>query len=100
MVQKSFLIVLLLLLLNSCSSIDKPIEIITAPIEIPLAQLPDPSPIVVNNINWKIINLDNKIYYGLSVSDYELLAINMLEIKRYILAQKNIITYYRQNTTN
>jgi hypothetical protein len=100
MVQKSFLIVLLLLLLSSCSSTDKPIEVITAPIDIPLAQLPDPSPIVVNNINWKIINLDNKIYYGLSVSDYELLAINMLEIKRYILAQKNIIVYYRQNTTN
>jgi hypothetical protein len=100
MVQKSFLIVLLLLLLSSCSSTDKPIEVITAPINIPLAQLPDPSPIVVNNINWKIINLDNKIYYGLSVSDYELLAINMLEIKRYILAQKNIIVYYRQNTTN
>jgi hypothetical protein len=100
MVQKSFLIVLLLLLLSSCSSTDKPIGVITAPIDIPLAQLPDPSPIVVNNINWKIINLDNKIYYGLSVSDYELLAINMLEIKRYILAQKNIIVYYRQNTTN
>jgi hypothetical protein len=100
MVQKSFLIVLLLLLLSSCSSTDKPIEVVTAPIEIPLTQLPDPSPVVLNNINWKIINLDNKIYYGLIVSDYELLAINMLEIKRYILAQKNIITYYRQNTTN
>lgn len=100
MAQKSFLIVLLLLLLSSCSSTTKPVEVITTPVEVPLTQLPDPSPIVMNNIKWKIINLDNKIYYGLGVTDYELLAVNMLELKRYILAQKNIITYYRQNTTN
>ena len=99
MVQKSFLIVLLLLALSSCSS-TKPIEIVTTPVQLPIAQLPDPSPIVMSDISWKIINLDNKIYYGLAVSDYQLLATNMLELKRYILAQKNIITYYRQNTTN
>ena len=100
MVQKSFLIALLLLALSSCGTTTKPIEIITKPIEIQLKQIPDPTPIVMNNITWKIINIDNKIYYSISVADYELLAVNMLELKRYILAQKNIIIYYRQNTTN
>jgi len=100
MVQKSFLIVLLLLALSSCGTTTKPIEIITKPVEINLKQVPDPNPIVMNNIKWKIINLDNKIYYGISVADYQLLSTNMLELKRYILAQKNIIMYYRDNTQN
>jgi hypothetical protein len=100
MVQKNFLIVLLLLALSSCGTTTKPLEIITKPAEIHLKQIPDPNPIVMNNIKWKIINLDNKIYYGISVADYELLSTNMLELKRYILAQKNIIIYYRDNTKN
>ena len=101
MVQKSFLIVLLLLALSSCGATPPPaIEVITKPVEISIQQLPDPNPIVMNNIKWKVINLDSKIYYGLAVADYELLASNMLELKRYIIAQKNIITYYRENTTN
>jgi hypothetical protein len=91
---------LLLLALSSCGTTTKPIEIITKPVEINLKQVPDPNPIVMNNIKWKIINLDNKIYYGISVADYQLLSTNMLELKRYILAQKNIIMYYRDNTQN
>ena len=100
MVQKSFLIVLSLLALSSCGATTKPVEIITKPIEIQIEQIPNPNPMVLNNIKWKVINLDNKIYYGLPVSDYELLSSNMLEIKQYIIAQQNIITYYRDNTTN
>ena len=100
MVQKSFLIVLLLLALSSCGTTTKPVEIITKPVEIQVKQIPDPAPMVINNITWKILNINNKIYYGISVADYELLSTNMLELKRYILAQKNIITYYRDNTTN
>jgi hypothetical protein len=100
MVQKSFLIVLLLLALSSCGTTTKPVEIITKPVEIQVKQIPDPAPIVMNDITWKILNINNKIYYGISVADYELLSTNMLELKRYILAQKNIITYYRDNTTN
>lgn len=100
MVQKSFLTVLLLLALSSCGNTTKPVEIITKPVEIQVKQIPDPAPMVMNNITWKILNINNKIYYGISVADYELLSTNMLELKRYILAQKNIITYYRDNTTN
>lgn len=100
MVQKNFLVALLLLVLSSCGNTTKPVEIQTIPTVIPITQLADPNPIVMNNITWKVINLNNDIYYGITVADYELLAANMLELKRYILAQKNIIKYYRQNTTN
>ena len=36
------------------------------------------------------------LLYALSVRDYETLAINMAEIKRYILQQKQIIIYYEK----
>lgn len=99
MVQKSFLAVLLILALSSCAAGVKPVEIVSKPTEIVFTPPPDPNPIVLSNITWKVINLNDKIYYGISVSDYELLASNMLEIKRYIAAQKNIIVYYEQNTS-
>lgn len=98
MVQKSFLAVLLILALSSCGAAVKPVEIISKPAEVVFTPPPAPNPIVLSNITWKVINLNDKIYYGISVSDYELLAVNMLEIKRYISAQKNIIVYYEQNT--
>ena len=36
------------------------------------------------------------LLYALSVRDYETLALNMAEIKRYILQQKQIIIYYEK----
>jgi hypothetical protein len=39
-------------------------------------------------------NGDPLVAYVLSVRDYETLAINMAEIKRYIEQQKSIIVYY------
>ena len=36
------------------------------------------------------------LFYALSVRDYETLALNMAEIKRYILQQKQIIIYYEK----
>ena len=100
MVQKSFLAVLCLLLLSNCSTkaIPETLVVDTAPVSISIEQPTQPNPLVLSNITWKILNIDNNIYYGLSVSDYELLASNMLDIKRYILAQKNIITYYEDVT--
>jgi len=38
----------------------------------------------------------NFLFYALSVRDYETLAINMAEIKRYIQQQKEIIIYYEK----
>ena len=98
MVQKSFLAVLGLLLLSNCSTKPEPIIIDTAPVAITIEQPEQPNAIVLSDISWKVLNINNDIYYGLSVTDYELLAVNMLDIKRYILAQKNIINYYEDVT--
>lgn len=98
MVRKIFLIVLSLSLLSSCSPKVKPIEIITKPVEIVIVAPPPPEPVVLNDITWKVLNINDIIYYGISVADYGLLAGNMLELKRYIIAQKNIIVYYKEAT--
>tara|TARA_B100000795_G_scaffold234665_1_gene193932 strand:- start:453 stop:677 length:225 start_codon:yes stop_codon:yes gene_type:complete len=41
-------------------------------------------------------NGDPLVAYVLSVKDYETLALNMAEIKRYIEQQKSIIVYYEK----
>jgi|TARA_R100000789_G_scaffold60742_1_gene58203 hypothetical protein len=39
------------------------------------------------------------LFYVISVRDYETLALNMAEIKRYIEQQKQIIIYYEKAVT-
>ena len=36
------------------------------------------------------------VFVAMSIADYELMAYNMQEIKRYINQQKEIIVYYRK----
>lgn len=36
------------------------------------------------------------VFYALSVRDYETLALNMAELKKYIQQQKEIIVYYEE----
>ena len=95
MVQKLCLIASCLLLLVSCSPKTEPVEVISTPVEIQLQHPKSPEPIKLANIKWNVINHEDKIYYALSVSDYEVLALNMADIKRYIQAQINIINYYK-----
>ena len=94
MVLKTFLIILSsLLLLTNCSP--REIQITTTPVAISTVRPPNPRPLVLSNINWSVINLNDTIYYGISVSDYELLSLNMQEITRYISEQRNLVTYYQ-----
>ena len=65
----------------------------------------------MNNIKFYVVTSDNFedfkkryekdngtfLFYALSVRDYETLAINMAEIKRYIEQQKQIIIYYEKS---
>ena len=46
--------------------------------------------------NFQKENGDPLVAYVLSVRDYETLALNMAEIKRYIQQQKEIIIYYKE----
>jgi hypothetical protein len=39
------------------------------------------------------------VFFAMSVPDYELMAYNMQEIKRYIREMKEVVVYYRKVTT-
>jgi hypothetical protein len=39
------------------------------------------------------------VFLAMSVSDYELMAYNMQEIKRYVNEMKEVVIYYRKVTT-
>ena len=116
MALKNYLKVLSLLLLclviSSCSSWPKlkQIEIKTVQVERVIPTQNRPRPLNMNDIKFYVVTSDNFedfkkryekdngtfLFYALSVRDYETLAINMAEIKRYIEQQKQIIIYYEK----
>ena len=116
MVLKNYLKVLsllpLCLAISSCSSWPelKQIEIKTVQVERVIPTPNRPRPLNMNDIKFYVVTSENFedfkkryekdngifLFYALSVRDYETLAINMAEIKRYIEQQKHIIIYYEK----
>ena len=107
-------LLLLSLLLSSCASWPsiKTVEVKTVEVErqIPVQNRP-PQLQMNTDMKWWVVTEDNfaefkknfqkengdpLVAYVLSVKDYETLAINMAEIKRYIEQQKQIIIYYEE----
>ena len=117
MALKNYLKVLsllpLCLVISSCSSWPKlkQIEIKTVQVERVIPTQNRPRPLNMNNIKFYVVTSDTFedfkkryekdngtfLFYALSVRDYETLAINMAEIKRYIEQQKQIIIYYEKS---
>ena len=107
-------LLLLTLLLSSCSSWPKltQIEVQTVEVERNIPIQNRPQPITMNTtMKWWVVteenfkefkekfqkeNGDPLVAYVLSVRDYETLALNMAEIRRYIEQQKEIIIYYEE----
>jgi hypothetical protein len=107
---KSKLIVLLatILFLSSCSGV-KPIQIRTVEETTPI-QHPDlPNPIKLQDVEWHVITEDNLdefiqmlkdtrshvVFFAITPDDYELMAYNLQDIRRYIKELKEIIVYYK-----
>ncbi len=105
-------LLLLSLLLSSCASWPgiKTVEVKTVEVErqIPVQNRP-PQLQMNTDMKWWVVteenfkefkeafqkeNGDPLVAYVISVKDYETLALNMAEIKRYIEQQKSIIVYY------
>ena len=116
MEHKSYLTVLsallLSLLLSSCSTCDKlkRVEVKTVEVDRVIPTQNRPRQLDLNNITWFVVTDQNFdefrkrytkqngsfLFYAISVRDYETLALNMAEIKRYIEQQKQIIVYYEK----
>ena len=103
-------LLLLSLALSSCSSWPqlKQIEVKTVEIERNVPIQNRPRQLDLSSIKWYVVTEENFeefkkrftaengefLFYSISVRDYETLALNMADIKRYIEQQKNIIVYY------
>jgi|TARA_R110002126_G_scaffold126161_7_gene268456 hypothetical protein len=113
--QKSYLTVLsallLSLLLSSCSWDKlKRIEVKRVEVDRVIPTQNRPRELDLNDITWFVVTDQNFndfkkrytkqngnfLFYAMSVRDYETLALNMAEIKRYIEQQKQIIIYYEK----
>ena len=107
------LILPILLLSSGCSYFKNPIkqiEIKTVEVERVIPTQNRPKPMSMNDIYFYVVTEENfeefktkfvkengdLVGYVLSVRDYETLALNMAEIKRYIQQQKELIIYYEK----
>ena len=121
MEQKNFLgrwkvsLVLLLpflLLSSGCSSWREvlPVEVKTVEVERKIPIQNRPRPVKLDNVYFYVVSADNfddfkkrfekengdLVFYALSVRDYETIAYNMAELKRFIDQQQQIIVYYEE----
>lgn len=102
-------------MLSSCAEFKKvlPVEIKTVEVERKIPTQGRPRPISLNKIHFYVVTEDtfasfkkrfekengDLLFYAISVRDYETLALNMAEIKRFIEQQKQLIVYYEKAVT-
>lgn len=112
--QKYLVILSSLLLINGCSLLAPTKEVVvkTEYVQKTVPLQARPKPLKLDNIQWSVVTQDNIdsylnqftdtsiVFFALSVSDYETLALNMSEIRRYIEQQKAIIVYYETSLSN
>ena len=123
---KKLVFVLAILSLSGCSLLQQPpreVEVITKPVQIDIVQPVMPRPLNLKEPKWYVVS-DRKIpkeertymdkfeadikkkhggdlvFVAMTVADYELMAYNTQEIKRYISQLGEVIIYYREVTTN
>lgn len=106
------LLLLLPLLISSCSQFKKiaPLEVKTVEVERKIPVQKRPRPVDLNDLYFYVVTENtfddfkkrftkengDFLFYAISVRDYETLALNMSEIKRFIKQQKELIIYYEK----
>ena len=108
----ALLLLPLILLSSGCTTWNplKRIEIKTVEVDRVIPTQNRPRPVKMNDIYFYVVTEQNfeefkkrfvkengdLVGYVLSVRDYETLALNMAELKRYLIQQKEIIVYYEK----
>ena len=111
---------MILMMVSSCSLyhrlIPEPetqVQIVTKPVEKTIVQPILPREIDLKEPYWYVVSKSNideflarvekeqgqLVFFAMSVPDYELMAYNMQELKRYIRELKEVVVYYRKVTT-
>jgi hypothetical protein len=104
-----------LTMVSQCSLLlPKKLEVSAKPIERQIAQPVLPREIDLKEPYWYVVSAENLdeflarvekesgqvVFFAMSVPDYELMAYNMQELKRYIRELKEVVIYYRKVTTD
>ena len=104
-----------LMMASSCSLLPKQtLEVSAKPIERQIIQPVLPRELDLKEPYWYVVsekNIDEfladiekregqVVFLAMSVPDYELMAYNMQELKRYIRELKEVVVYYRKVTTD
>ncbi len=112
--RKSALQLTILMMVCRCSLIPtKQIEVTAKPIDRTIIQPVMPREIDLKEVRWLTITPENfeeqfkvienqegeLVFLAMTVPDYEVMAYNMQEIKRYITELKDVVVYYREVTT-
>ena len=111
-VVSCLLLVVVLLIFSGCSTFksEKQVEVITQEIEKPKLNLDVVEPLDLQPIKWIGITRENVAQvvnqieqegksvalFALDTDTYEILAINMEDIKRYILTQNQILIKFKE----
>lgn len=101
------------LLLTACD--DTPLRVVTTPASLTVTHPVPPAPVSMLPVQFRVVNqsnldafirelaqqqsTDNVVFIALSTQDYEHLALNVADLRRYIQQQQQIIVYYRGITT-
>ena len=109
MISKILLSSLLVLTLSSCSSIQE-IMTVKTEVERPKLNLQKPNALSLGEVKWVVITRGNAeaifaeletkgqpiALFGMTTDSYEKLALNMNDIKAYLITQKQILLQYRE----
>ena len=102
------------MMVSNCSLIPtKQIEVSAKPIERTIVQPIMPREIDLREVRWLTITPENfeeqfkiieeqegeLVFLAMTIPDYETMAYNMQELKRYITELKDVVVYYREVTT-
>lgn len=113
--RTSAVLLMTLMMGSSCSLIPtKQIEVSAKPIERVITQPVMPREIDLKEVRWLTITPENfeeqfavieaqegeLVFLAMTIPDYEVMAYNMQELKRYITELKDVVVYYRKVTTN
>ena len=112
--KSSALLLMTSMMVSNCSLLPtKQIEVSAKPIERTIVQPVMPREIDLREVRWLTITPENfeeqfkiieeqegeLVFLAMTVPDYEVMAYNMQELKRYITELKDVVVYYRMVTT-
>lgn len=111
MVFRAIIISAFAIMLSACNTV-RPLEVSTIETKIEIEKPIAPRPISLNNVNFRVISINNinelvdeiqrnpeKSWFMISPTDYENMALNLQELRRYIRQQREIIVYYENITS-